>query len=161
MKEYLPIIVSIISGLFAIVVIIFKWIFKKSTDKQLRALSQFDELKNLYIKTYEMFEELIKVTKNHKESDLNSQFSKLTAEINMLAPIEIIEKYKLVADLYEEWANFYPKAYPPSKNGYKIIYSKSIDPTLKYKELEKNSYEIFYKEYKDLCELIRSQIKIK
>jgi hypothetical protein len=161
MKEYLPIIVSVIAGLFSIGAIIFTWIFKQSSEKQLRKISQFDELKDLYIRTYEIFEEPIKVTNNHKENDLNSRFSKLTAEINMLAPIEIIEKYKLVLDLYEEWANLYIKAYPPSKNGYKIIYSKSIDPTLKYKESEKNTYEIFYKEYNNLCELMRSEIKIK
>ncbi len=159
MKEYLPIIAPIIAGLFSLGAIIFTWIFKKSFEKQLRKISEHDELKNLYIKTYEMIEELIKGTINNKENNLNSQFSKLTAEINMLASTEIIEKYKLVIDLYEKWTDLFIKAYPPSRNGYKIVYSKLIDPTLKYKEPAKNAYEILYKEYECLHELMRLEIK--
>ena len=159
MKEYLPIIVSVIAGLFSIGAIIFTWIFKQSSEKQLRKISEYEELKNLYIKTYEMFEELIKVTANHKENNLNSQFSKLTAEINLLASTEIIEKYNFVLNLYEKWADLFIKANPPSTNGYKIVYSKLIDPTLKYKESEKNAYEILYKEYECLVELMRLEIK--
>ena len=90
----------------------------------MRKISEHDELKNLYIKTY-----------------------------------EIIEKYKLVIDLYEKWADLFIKAYPPSRNGYKIVYSKLIDPTLKYKEPAKNAYEILYKEYECLHELMRLEIK--
>lgn len=59
-------------------------------------------------------------------------------------------------DLYEKWADLFIKAYPPSA---KIVYSKSMDSTLKYKESSENAYETLYKEYECLYELMRLEIK--
>ena len=77
-----------------------------------------EKLEALYTKVHEMMEELIKVTKTHQASnDLNSQFSKLTAEVTMLASPSIIKQYNNVANLYDEWASIYTEAYPKAKNG--------------------------------------------
>jgi hypothetical protein len=162
MKEYIPIIVSIIAGLFAIGSAIFTWKLKQSSEKSLRTLTEKDkhhnELKTLYIKVHEMFEEAIKAIQEYKNNDLNSRFSTLTAEIQMIASEEVIEKYNQVATLCDDWATLYHKAYPAPKNGYNIIYSKISDPTLQYKEPAKNSYNKFYTEYEHLIKLMRSEL---
>lgn len=162
MKEYIPIIVSIIAGIFAISSAIFTWKLKQSSEKSLRTLSKKDkhhnELKTLYIKVHEMFEEAIKAIQEYKNNDLNSRFSTLTAEIKMIASKEVIEKYNQVAALCDDWAALYYKAYPAPKNGYNIIYSKISDPTLHHKDPEKNAYNQFYVEYEHLIELMRSEL---
>ena len=126
-----------------------------------KKLSQKEKLEVLYIKIHEMMEELIKTTKTYKETDLNSKFSKLTSEVRIIATQLIVNKYNRVADLYSKWASLYIKAYPESKNGISILYSSNSDPTKQYKKLEKEAYEIFYKEYEKLIENMRSEIQKK
>jgi len=162
MKEYVPIIVSVIAGLFALWSAVFTWRLKQFSEKRMREQSKeetvHDELKSLYIKIHETFEDLIKETRNYGKSDLNSRFSTLTAEVGILAPAEVISRYQQVADLYEEWAPLYLKAYPAPKNGFLLI--QSPDPTLKYKEPEKEAYDRFYEEYKNLVNCLRSEIAV-
>ncbi len=134
---------------------------KIKIDKEIRKFSKeekaYDELKSLYIKIHEMIEEAIKTTKNNSFHNLNTQFSKLTAEVQIIASEKVIEKYLNVANLFQDWANIYRKAYPNTN----ILYSKSIDPTLKYKENEKEIYSKFDKEYQELIKMMRTELKWK
>tara|TARA_R100000687_G_C6449567_1_gene164519 strand:- start:1942 stop:2436 length:495 start_codon:yes stop_codon:yes gene_type:complete len=161
MKDYVPIIVSVIAGLFALWSAVFTWRLKQASEKKIRELSReesiYAELKSLYIKIHETYEDLIKETRGYGKSSLNSRFSKLTAEVQMLASPEVIERYKRVSELYQEWAPLYLKAYPPPKNGVLLI--QSPDPTLKYKEPEKEAYDSFYDEYNNLVKSLRSEIR--
>ena len=52
-----------------------------------------------------MIEEAIKTTKNNSFHNLNTQFSKLTAEVQIIASEKVIEKYLNVANLFQDWAN--------------------------------------------------------
>ena len=122
-------------------------------------LSQKEKLEALYIKIHEMIEELIKTTKTYEKTDLNSKFSKLTAEVRMIATHSIVNKYNHVADLYNDWASLYIKAYPEPKDGIQILYSSNADPTKKYQKPEKDAFEKFYKEYEDLIQEMRSEIR--
>ncbi|MBU0626062.1 hypothetical protein KKH82_01185 [Patescibacteria group bacterium] len=126
-----------------------------STDK----LSEKEKLEALYIKVHEMMEELIKTTKSYKKTDLNSKFSKLTAEVNMIASPSIAKKYNNVADLYNDWASLYNEAYPEPKNGIQIYYSSNADPTEKYQKPEKEAYEKFYQEYENFIKEMRFEIQ--
>jgi hypothetical protein len=128
-----------------------------SSDK----LSQKEKLEALYIKVHEMMEELIKTTKYYEKTDLNSKFSKLTAEVRMIASPSITKKYNYVANLYDDWASLYIKAYPKPKNGFQIIYSSNSDPTKKYKKPEEEAYQKFYQEYESLIKEMRSEIQNK
>ena len=101
--------------------------------------------------------EAIKITENHDSNNLNTQFSKLTAEVQIMASEKVSEKYLNVANLFQNWANIYNKAYPNTN----ILYSKSIDPTLKYKEDEKEIYSNFYEEYQELIKIIRAELRLK
>ena len=162
MKEYVPILVSVIAGLFALWSAVFTWRLKQSSEKKMHELSKeeatYNELKSLYVKIHETFEDLIKGTRNYEKSDLNSRFSTLTAEVGILASAEVIDKYHQVADLYQEWAPLYLKAYPAPKNGVLLI--QSPDPTLKYKEPEKEACDRFYEEYKNLVKCLRSEVGV-
>lgn len=126
-----------------------------------KKLSQKEKLESLYIKIHEMIEELIKTTKMYEETDLNSRFSQLTAEVRMMATQQIVQKYNSVADLYDDWASLYIKAYPKPKNGIEILYSENADPTKKYKIREREAFEKFYEEYEHLIEAMRSEIQSK
>lgn len=121
-------------------------------------LSTKEKLESLYIKIHEMMEELIKTTKTYEKTDLNSRFSKLTAEVRIMATQSIVNKYNAVADLYDDWASLYIKAYPEPKGGIQLIYSSNADPTKKYQKPEKEAFENFYKEYEDLIKEMRSEI---
>lgn len=160
MKEYVPIIVSVVAGFLAMVSAFFAWKLKQSSESEIRAISKQDmrhsELKLLYIKINENFEALIKNTKLHSEENLNSKFSNLTAEVRMLASEHVVQMYLSVADLHHEWAALYFKAYPPVKNGILII--QSPDPTLKFKVPEKVAYESFYNEYQKLILAMRTEL---
>lgn len=162
MNEYVPIIVSVIAGLFALWSVIFTWQLKQSSDKKNRNLGKeeaaYNDLKSLYIKIHQSFEDLIKETRSYGKSDLNARFSALTAEMRLLASPEAIAKYHQVSELYQEWAPLYCRAYPPSKNGIMII--QSPDPTLKYKEPEKVAYDRFYEKYQDFINHLRSEIAV-
>ncbi len=125
-----------------------------SSDK----LSQKEKLEALYIRVHEMMEELIKATKSYEKTDLNSKFSKLTAEVRMIASPSITKKYNNVADLYNNWASLYIQAHPEPKNGTQILYSSNLDPTKKYQKLEKEANQIFYQEYENLIKEMRSEI---
>ncbi|RLA84139.1 MAG: hypothetical protein DRG78_02305 [Epsilonproteobacteria bacterium] len=122
-------------------------------------LSQKEKLEALYIKIHEMIEELIKATKAYEKTDLNSKFSKLTAEVRMIATQSIVNKYNDVADLYNDWASLYIEAYPEPKGGIQILYSSNADPTKKYQKPEKEAFENFYKEYEKLIKEMRSEIR--
>ncbi len=122
-------------------------------------LSQKEKLEALYIKIHEMIEELIKTTKTYKKTDLSSKFSKLTAEVRIIATQSIADRYNIVADLYNDWASLYIKAYPEQKNGIQILYSSNADPTKKYQKPEEEAFEKFYKEYEDLIQKMRSEIR--
>ena len=126
-----------------------------------KKLSKKEKLESLYIKIHAMMEELIKTTKMHKETDLNSRFSQLAAEVKMMATQQITEKYHSVLDLYYDWASIYIKAYPKPKNGIQILYSKNADPTREYKIREEETFEKFYAEYEHLIETMYSEIQSK
>ncbi|MGS0725122.1 hypothetical protein ACVBKF_02960 [Shewanella sp. 0m-11] len=166
MKEYLPVIVSVLAGLFALFSAITTWRLKHNSDENVRTAlakdSAYKELKDLYVKVHEMFEELIKETKTYKSSDLSSRFSKLTAELHMLASSEVVEVYLEIADDYSDWAYLYNKAYPaPEKIGdSSYIKVQYPDPTLKYQEPEKLAYDKFYKGYQGLIKTMRSEVAI-
>jgi len=124
-------------------------------------LSKKEKLETLYIKVHEMMEELIKATKTYEKINLSSKFSKLTAEIQIIAKPSIIKQYKKVTNLYTDWASLYIKAYPKPKNGMQILYSENADPTKKYQKLEKEIYEKFYKEYENLINDMHFEIEKK
>lgn len=132
----------------------------KSTNSN-NKLSQKEKLESLYIKTHEMFEEAIKAINEYSENDLNSRFSKLTAEVQMVASNEVIEKYIIVTNLLSDWFSLYIKAYTEPINGISFLYSSNADSTLEYKKSEKEAYEKFYKEYESLIKEMQSEIRNK
>lgn len=166
MKEYIPIIVSVLAGLFALFSAVTAWRLKHNSDEKVREAlakdSAYKELKDLYVTVHETFEELIKETKSHGSSDLSSRFSKLTAELQMIASDKVMENYLQVADSYSDWASLFHKAYPaPKKIGdSSYIMLQSPDPTLKYKEPEKVAYDKFYDGYQELIKTMRSEVAV-
>ena len=151
---------SVIAGLFALWSAVFTWRLKQLSEGRMRELSKeesaYSELKALYIRVHETFENLIKETRNHGKSNLNSQFSALTAEVGILASEEVRNAYQTVAELYHEWEPLYLKAYPEPKDGVHLI--RAPDPTLKYKEPEKDAFDRFYTEYKNLVRCLREEV---
>lgn len=164
MKDYVAVIAAIIAGLFTIISSFIMWQLKRKTDERLQEKSLneaiFNEKKTLYVRTHELYERAIKSTRNYQNSHLLDLFSKLTAEINLIASDDVIQQYFYVANLFQEWIPLYLKAYPaPKKMGdSSYIILQSPDPTLKFKQLEKEAYDKFYSGYQELIKLMRIEL---
>lgn len=80
MKEYVPVIASIIVGIFAVISAFMAWKFKSSSDKRRNEVSlsreKYDEVKLLYITTFQLFEEAMKQVLNRSQFNLSEAFSK-------------------------------------------------------------------------------------
>ncbi|MGF1723621.1 hypothetical protein [Photobacterium nomapromontoriensis] len=165
MKEYVAIIAAVVAGLFTIISAFIVWKLAHKTSESAREQAKedakFNEKKALYVKTHELYESAIKCTKNYNNNHLSELFSKLTAEINLIASDDVAKQYFYVADLFQDWIPLYLKAFPaPIKIGeYSCnIIIQSPDPTLKYKQPEKEAYEKFYSSYEELIKLMRIEL---
>ncbi|EHV5548609.1 TPA: hypothetical protein ACMD0U_003515 [Vibrio parahaemolyticus] len=164
MKEYVAVIAAVVAGVFTIVSAITMWKLTHRTSEiareQATADAKFNEKKALYVRTHELYESAIKCTKNYESNNLSEAFSKLTAEINLIASSDVAKQYFYVADLFQDWMPLYFKAFPaPQKIGDQTyITIQSPDPTLKYKQPEKEAYEKFYSSYEELIKLMRVEL---
>lgn len=164
MKEYITIIAAVVAGLFTIVSAVIMWKLSYKTSEKGREQAsveiKFNEKKTLYVRTHELYESAIKCTRNYENQHLSELFSKLTAEINLIASDDVVKQYFYVADLFQDWIPLYLKAFPaPTKMGdhsYTII--QAPDPTLKYKQSEKQAYDKFYSGYQELIKLMRVEL---
>lgn len=162
MKDYIPLVVSCIAAVTSVGTAIFVWRLNKSDEKDRRIYERQDaerkELKDLYLRIHEAFEELIKNTKSHrKNSETSKVFSTLTSEVQLIASKDVVDQFSKVADLYHNWLPNYLEAYPPPKNGFSVIRGSIQQGPLD--EANERSFEPFYKEYKVLVELTRSKFE--
>lgn len=166
MKEYVAVIAALVAGFFTVISALIMWRLKHKTNEMMREHAAQDaklnEKKALYVRTHELYESAIKYTKSYENKHLSELFSKLTAEINIIASNEVITQYLYVADLFQKWIPLYFKAFPaPQKMGnHSYIMLQSPDPTLKYKQPEKEAYDKFYKSYQELIKLMRSELAV-
>ncbi|WP_421848566.1 hypothetical protein [Marinomonas sp.] len=164
MKEYVAVIAAIVAGLFAFISALTMWRLTHKTSEisrqQAMADAKFNEKKTLYVRVHELYESAIKCTKSYKNDNLTESFSKLTAEINLIASDEIVKQCFYVAELFQDWISLYFKAFPaPQKIGdQSYIMLQSPDPTLKYKKPEKEAYDKFYRSYEELVKLMRAEL---
>lgn len=160
MTDYVAVIAAIIAGVFSIISASMIRKLTNDAKKEERKHVTHSEKKALYVKTHELYENAIKSSRNYNSTHLSELFSKLTAEINLIASEEVIGQYLIVADLFEEWVKLFIKAFPaPKKIGDQAyITLQAPDPTLKFKPLEKYAYEKFYSSYQELIKLMRAEL---
>ena len=164
MKEYIAVIAAVVAGTFTIISALIMWKLTHKTSERTREKAaqdaKFNEKKALYVRTHELYESAIKCTRSYENNHLSELFSKLTAEINLIASEDVATQYFYVADLFQDWIPLYLKAFPaPKKMGdHSYIMIQSPDPTAKYKQPEKEAYDKFYSSYQDLIKLMRMEL---
>ncbi|ODY83942.1 hypothetical protein [Vibrio parahaemolyticus] len=164
MKEYVAVVSAVVAGLFTVFSAIIMWKLTHKTSensrKQAELDSKFKEKKALYVKTHELFESAIKCTKNYQNTHLSESFSQLTAEINLLASDDVIHQYNYVGEAFQDWIPLYVSAFPPpTKIGdQSYIMMQSPDPTVKYKQPEREAFHKFYSGYEELIKLMRTEL---
>ncbi|EGQ7962780.1 hypothetical protein AB0522_004589 [Vibrio parahaemolyticus] len=164
MKEYVAVVSAVVAGLFTVFSAIIMWKLTHKTSensrKQAELDSKFKEKKALYVKTHELFESAIKCTKNYQNTHLSESFSQLTAEINLLASDDVILQYNYVGEAFQDWIPLYVSAFPPpTKIGdQSYIMMQSPDPTVKYKQPEREAFHKSYSGYEELIKLMRTEL---
>jgi hypothetical protein len=102
-KDYIPAIAAIISGVFAIVSAFIAWMLKNSSDERARIMAlkkeKRDEIKQLYTDTYTLFDNATRQVLNKEEFTLAQAFNENNARIHLLTPENIVTQYPGVASL--------------------------------------------------------------
>lgn len=164
MKEYIPVIASVIAGVSAMASALIAWKLKNSSDsareKSDRAQRKHEELKLLYTGTFQLFEEAIRQVFDRSDFTLAKQFSENNARIHLLAPKEVADKYLGVSCLLESWSKLHAKASPrQTKFGDQVVeILQSPDPTVKYKEPAKAEHEKLQLALGELVDLMRGEL---
>jgi len=165
MKDYVAVIAAIIAGISAIISAVIAWRLNAYSTEKHREFSlkkeKYDELKDLYTRSYSLFENAIRQVQNFDEFTLAQECSEINAKIRLLAPENIAEQYELACSVLESWSSLYVKASPKRiKIGdSKCVILQSPDPTKEFIEPAKKEYENLQKEMKNLFDLMRVDLQ--
>lgn len=158
------IILSIITGVFALLSAFLAWKLKTAQDKKSWALSlakeRRSEVKELYTEAFALFEQAIQQVNKRNGFTLGQDFAKLNAKIHLLAPEHIVAQYDRVAVAIAEWSSLYERASPQLMRAGEKTYAliQAPDPTAKYREPAKNAYEELQGEIHKLVALMRADL---
>ena len=165
MKDYVAVIAAIIAGISAMISAIIAWKLSALSTEKAREFSlkkeKYDELKDIYTKSFSLFENAIRQVLNFDEYTLAQEFSEINAKIRLLAPENIAEQYELTCSILESWSSLYVKTSPKRiKIGdSKCVILQSPDPTKEFIEPAKKEYEHLQKEMKNLFDLMRVDLQ--
>ena len=164
MKEYIPIISATIAGLFAFFSAFIAWKLKVFSENQrnldIRKKEKHEEIKALYITTFQLFEEAMGQVYRQSEFTLAQAFSENNAKIHLLAPQKIIDQYSEASALFENWSVLRTKANPRKMRvgNESVTMLQSPDPTAQFKEPAVAEYRKCQESLQKLTELMRSEI---
>ncbi|EBI9729788.1 hypothetical protein KNA66_001102 [Salmonella enterica] len=155
-KDIISLISPVVAGLFTIATAFLAWklnskLNKSNIEKEQKNIRR-EETIQLYTDIYIIFEKSINQVRNHEEFSLYESFIKLNARIHLLAPDELCRLYFDACEAFTEWSELFKKSSPPrTKIGDKVIMTfQSPDPTKKYKEHEKEAYEMLMDKIQNL-----------
>jgi hypothetical protein len=164
MRDYVVVIAAIIAGVSAIISAIIAWRLNSYTTEKLRGLSlkkeKYDEFKDLYTSTFSLFENTIRQILDFDEYTFAQDFSKMNANIHLLASENITKQYNLTILALESWSSLYVKASPKRMKigDTKCIILQAPDPTQKFIEPAKKEYEHLQEEMEKLFDLMRADL---
>jgi hypothetical protein len=133
---------------------------RKAQEAAVKEKERREEIKELYINTFTLFESAIRQVLHKEDFNLAQAFSENNAKIHLLAPEHIAEQYSEVASLLESWSILYFKATPRQmKVGDQIVtIIQAPDPTAQYKEPANAEYKKFQEELQKLIDLMRVEL---
>lgn len=139
---YIPVITTVLAGLFAMLAAYYAWTLKLRDEKRSDRTAKRAEKIELFSTVYTLFESGLRQVLNDKEFTLHSDFSKMNAKMELLAPESIKEQYFSCCNTFELWSKYHARSKPPKQelNGMTYTTLQSPDPTAKYKPLAEESY---------------------
>lgn len=164
MKEYVPAIVAIIAGIFAILSAILTWRLKTSTDDKVRQLTEEkqkrDEITQLFTDTFSLFERAMKEVLNREEFTLQETFSQNNAKIHLLASEIVVTKYCEASALLESWSRLHAQASPRQMKlgDQTVTILQAPNPNEKFKEPAQQEYEKLQEELHALVSMMRAEV---
>lgn len=164
LKDVAPIVAATVSGFAAIACVVMTWrLTRLSTDrndKSVRRKDAREEMKNLSVNTFKLFESAIRIIKAGDDFDLHDEFSENNAKVVLLMPERVTEQYHRAAHALEKWSFLHAKASPRRmKVGDEtLIMLQAPDPTEKYREPASQALEKLQEDVRELVRLMRAEI---
>ena len=164
LKQYVPLLASVVAGVFAVVSAFITWRLKLSTEAKLRANTreqeQRDTTRDLYVEVHALMERVVRQVLD-REFNLEEEVSRLNARVHLLADDHVVSQYEAVTAQLEKWSVVYRKSLPEQiKIGDRAatIY-RSPDPTAEFKKPAADAFEALQQELAKLVKLMRSELR--
>ncbi len=139
----------------------YAWSLKKRDELRSEKIIERAEKIALYTDIYALFETGMHEVLGNKQFTLHSEFSKMNAKVELLAPKNISDSYFSCCGKFEEWSKHHVKSLPPKQefNGMAITTFQSPDPREKYRKLAEESYNLLLSEIEALKNELRLHLE--
>lgn len=119
------------------------------------------EIKSLYVKVISGFEKATRRVFGVENPGTDIDFAELSAQVELIAPAHLYEKYVLVAELFSDWQDLHRKASPTRREIGDQTYTifQSPDPTAEYKKPAEDAHEKFRSELSLLIQLMKTDLE--
>lgn len=165
MKEIIPVIANVTTGVFALVAAYFAWRLKRATDDRDRktalAVERRRDLQELFAEVFAHLEQAIQRGQRLESFDLTLEISRANAKIRLLASEEVNLAYDGTVQKLHEWSVLHFKASPRQiKVGESTVsILQAPDPTAAFKKPSSDAYESLHSSLSNLRKCMRSEIE--
>lgn len=159
--NYVPIIATILSGLFALLTAYYAWLLKKRSEEMNKRDRARAERIAIYSDVYVLFESAMHEVLSYKDYTLQERFSKMNAKMELLAEEQVKEQYFECCGLLEAWSKLHYKSRRPTQKvgDMTITTYQRPDPTEQYRKLAESSYFELKEKLADLTTLLRQSLQ--
>jgi hypothetical protein len=166
MKEYVGILLAIISGFFAVVSAYFAWYLKRRTDDTARTLAgekeRRDELKQLYTDVFELIDNAVKEVMHFEGKSTAQDFSRISSRVHLLASDNVSDLYGATCDSLDTWKKLYVKSVPKTERigEHTVTFIQAPDPTVKYKEPANDAFARLQDQFEKLVAQMKRELSV-
>lgn len=159
--NYVPIIATVLSGLFALLAAYYAWLLKKRSEEMNKKDRSRAERIEIYSDVYVLFERAMHEVLSYKDYTLQESFSNMNAKMDLLAEDHIKEQYFECCGSLEAWSKLHYKCRRPMQKvgDMTITTYQSPDPTEQYRKFAESSYFELKEKLADLTSLLRQSLQ--
>lgn len=164
MKELIPVVSALVSGLFTFISGVFLWKMKKNFDESNRKATiiekKMEEKKQLYLDVHKIMDRTIhEITTRQRVSTLD-EFHSVSAKVSLIAPGHISILYIECCQLLDNWSVLYERSLPKQieVGNYKTTLIQAPDPTVKFKKPANDAFEELQRNLMKLIDKMREDL---